>query len=106
MQYDWPGVKGRSIRTSVRMIDSAPAYSAGIKGLPMQSAKRSKDMSWPRRIGLCFTVAVGLFAFVTTALAAAVAQNEALHSQFCHEIDQFSVVEPILHQILVFIGPT
>lgn len=103
MQYDWSGVTRRRVRTLVAVADSPPhcsITSVSRQGRMMQSVK---FMTWPRRIGLGLMAIGGGSALITTGLAAAVAQHEYLHAQFCHEVDHFGAVEPLVRVALSFI---
>ncbi|MCJ8520486.1 hypothetical protein ABID21_003647 [Pseudorhizobium tarimense] len=103
MQYDWAGASWRRTPTIVRMVDSSRFCSITHRdngGLMMQPAEHSRTMSWPAKISVGLAVLVGGSALVATALAAAIGHHEALHAQFCHEVDLFAPVEPFVRAAL------
>ncbi|HEV7433895.1 MAG TPA: hypothetical protein VGO22_03330 [Pseudorhizobium sp.] len=71
----------------------------------IRSAALLQTVSWPRRFVLTLAILVGGTALVTTAAAAILTQHEALHAQFCHEIDYSTEVELFVRAALGLVAP-
>jgi hypothetical protein len=104
MQYDWNGFRARGVRAPTHVVEP-PRYCSNTSGSRvrmMQPSKPTQKASWPRKIVLVLAVFLGGSTLVTTALAAAVGHHEALHAQFCHEVNHLDMMGPFIRGALSF----